>query len=63
MTFNIQILDTERNHVADAMNATVDQILRFIRKGMIVINMNTGLEMNEYDLLNLIGVSDCVIPG
>lgn len=63
MTFNVQILDDHHNHVADAMNATVDQILQFIRKGMIVVNMNTGLEMNEYDLLNLVGVSDCVMPG
>jgi hypothetical protein len=63
MTFNIQILDTEHHHVADAMNASVEQILQFIRKGMIVVDMATGLEMNEYDLLNVVGVSDCVIPG
>lgn len=64
MTFNIQILDMNHNHIADAMNASVEDVLKFLRKGMIVVNLATGLEMNESDLLNTVGVSaDCVISG
>ncbi len=63
MTFNIQILDMNHNHVADAMNASMEDVLKFLRKGMVVINMATGLEMSESELLNTVGVADCVMPG
>jgi hypothetical protein len=43
------------------MNASVDDVLKFIHKGMIVINLITGNEMKETDLLNTVGVSECNI--
>jgi len=61
MTFNVQIFDTNHNHIADFMNASVDDVLKFIHKGMIVINLITGNEMKETDLLNTVGVSECNI--
>jgi hypothetical protein len=64
MTFNIQIFDANHNHIADAMNASVEQVLQFLRKGMIVLDINTRLEITEETLLSNVGVSsECIIAG
>jgi len=61
MTFNVQIFDTNKKHIADFMNASIDDVLKFIHKGMVVINVLTGQELTESDLLNMVGVADCNI--
>lgn len=61
MTFNVQIFDNHRNHIADFMNATVDDVMKYLNKGLIVVNLLTGQELREEDLVNMIGVSDSVI--
>lgn len=60
MTFNIQIFDMNRNHIADFMNASVDDVMKYLNKGLIVVNLLTGQELREEDLLNMVGVADSV---
>lgn len=63
MTFDVQVFDTNHNHLADMMQATTEDILKLIRKGMVVINQSTGTELHEQDILSMVGCSDCVIEG
>jgi hypothetical protein len=61
MNYNVQILDQSHNHIADFMNASTEDVLKFIRKGMIVINLLTGSEMHEEDLVASICIQECAI--
>ena len=59
MTFNVQIFDANHKHVADFMNASIDDVLKFIHKGMTVVNQLTGEELKEEHLVAAIGVTEC----
>ena len=61
MTFDIKIFDTSGNHIADYMQASIEDVLKFIRKNMIVVNQLTNEQLTETQLLNMIGVSECPI--
>lgn len=61
MTFDIKIFDNAGNHIADYMQASVEDVLKFIRKNMIVVNQLTNEQLTESQLLNMVGVSECPI--
>lgn len=61
MTFDIKIFDTSGNHIADYMQASIEDVLKFIRKNMIVVNQLTNEQLTESQLLNMIGVSECPV--
>jgi len=61
MTFNVQIFDSNHNHVADFPKASVDDVLKFIHKGLIVMDLTSGRELTEADFVSMVGVSDCAI--
>jgi predicted XRE-type DNA-binding protein len=61
MTFDIKIFDTSGNHIADYMQASIEDVLKFIRKNMIVVNQLTNEQLTESQLLNMVGVSECPI--
>lgn len=61
MTFDIKIFDTSGNHIADYMQASIEDVLKFIRKNMIVVNQLTNEQLTESQLLNMAGVSECPI--
>jgi predicted XRE-type DNA-binding protein len=61
MTFDVKIFDTSGNHIADYMQASIEDVLKFIRKNMIVVNQLTNEQLTESQLLNMIGVSECPV--
>ena len=61
MTFNVQIFDKNNYHIADNMNASAKDVLTYLHKGLIVINMLTNQPMTESDVLDTVGVSECPI--
>jgi hypothetical protein len=61
MTYNINILDENHQHVGDLMTASVSDITRLLDKGMIVVDKITGQEITREMLMDTIGVSDGMI--
>ena len=52
MTYSIKITDADNNLIGSLPAATIDQVRKFLRKGLVVI---------EHDLDATVGVSECVI--
>jgi predicted XRE-type DNA-binding protein len=61
MVFDIQIFDKLGNHVADYMQASTEDVLKFIRKNMVVVNQLTGEQLTESQILNMVSVSECAV--
>jgi hypothetical protein len=61
MTFNVQIFDKNNYHIADNMDASAKDVLTYLNKGLVVINMLAGQPMTESDVFNTVGVSECPI--
>lgn len=61
MTFNVQIFDNSREHIADKMDATPSEVITFLNKGFIVVNILTGQEMTIADAQSAIGVSESIV--
>ena len=61
MTYNINILDENHQHVGDLMTASASDITRLLDKGMIVVDKITGQEITREMLMATIGVSDGMI--
>lgn len=58
----IKILDKNKNPIGELMTATTDEMMQYIKKGLVVVDTCTGEEVTEASLLNTIGCSDdCVI--
>lgn len=61
MTYSIKITDVDNNEIGSLSAATVDQVRKFLKKGLIVIDEQTGNHITEHDLDSIAGVSECVI--
>lgn len=61
MTYNINILDENHQHVGDLMTASVGDITKLLDKGMIVVDKISGNEITREMLMNTVGVSDGMI--
>ena len=59
---NITVYDKNSGmKVAELMNGTPNDVLKFIQKGFRVIDNFTKKELSESDVLSMVGISDCVI--
>jgi hypothetical protein len=59
---NITVYDrTSGLKVAELMNGTPSEVLKFIQKGFRVVDNMTKQELNESEILSMVGMSDCVI--
>lgn len=63
MTYSIKITDADNNLIGSLPAATIDQVRKFLRKGLIVIDTDTGNHITEHDLDTTVGVSECVIEA
>lgn len=61
MTYSIIILDIHGDKVGELMTATRDEVLKFINKGFIVIDLASRVPLTEQDVMSAVGVSDGVI--
>lgn len=61
MTYNINILDENHQHVGDLMTASAGDIIKLLDKGMIVVDKISGNEITREMLMNTVGVSDGMI--
>ena len=61
MTYSIIILDIHGDKVGELMTATRDEVLKFINKGFIVIDLASRVSLTEQDVMSTAGVSDGVI--
>lgn len=61
MTYSIIILDIHGDKVGELMTATRDEVLKFINKGFIVIDLASRVSLTEQDVMSAAGVSDGVI--
>lgn len=61
MTYSIIILDIHGDKVGELMTATRDEVLKFINKGFIVIDLASRVSLTEQDVMSATGVSDGVI--
>lgn len=58
MTRSIKILDTDQKPIGELMTASDTDILKYLAKGLIVVDKKTGTLITESDVTNSIGVSD-----
>ena len=63
MTYSIKITDSDNNLIGTLPAATPDQVRKFLKKGLIVIDTQTGNHITEQDLNDLVGVSECVMEA
>lgn len=61
MTYAIKIVDDKGKLIGELMTATPNDILKFINKGLHVINQATNTEITAQEITSVIGVSDGVI--
>lgn len=61
MTYSIIILDIHGKKVGELMTATSDEVIKFINKGFIVIDLASHVSLTEQDVMSTVGVSDGVI--
>lgn len=53
----VEIKDSRGNHIGE-LNASNDEILKYLNKGYMVINKSTSEEMTKEDVMDTIGCSD-----
>lgn len=58
MTFSIKIFDGQGNLIGELPTASADDIVKYINKGFIVRDINTGRNLTIEDVTSSIGVSD-----
>lgn len=61
MSYSIQIFDTKNNKIGELMKASASDVLKFLSKGLKVIDKSTGVELTEDIINQSIGVSDGMI--
>jgi len=63
MNYSITITDTNNTKIGELPSATPTQIRKYLKKGLVVIDNNTGNIITE-DMLNaVVGVAECVIDA
>jgi hypothetical protein len=58
MTYSIKIFDVKGNLIGELPTASADDIVKYINKGFIVKDINTGKDLTIADVTSSIGVSD-----
>ena len=61
MTYSIQILDNHGNLIGELMTASLSDVMKFINKGLTVVNKLTGQPISTETVNQTIGVSDGLI--
>lgn len=58
MKFSIKIFDSQGNLIGELPTASADDIVKYLNKGFIVKDINTGRNLTIEDVTSSIGVSD-----
>ena len=58
MTYSIKIYDNQGSVIGELPTATPQDIMKYINKGFVVININTNKELTMNDVSETVGVSD-----
>ena len=61
MVYSIKIIDTNGSPIGERMNASSEDVLKFIHKGFRIIDMHTETEITEDMVVSTLGVSDGAI--
>lgn len=61
MTHAVKIMDSNNKPIGELMTASDTDILTYLRKGFVVIDMKTGAYLTEEDITSEFGVSDGAI--
>ena len=61
MTYSIKIFDTQGSVIGELPTATPQDIMKYINKGFIVVDINTNKSLTMEDVAETIGVSDGLI--
>ena len=56
--FSIKIYDQQGNLIGELPTASIRDITRYIEKGFIIKDLNTGNEITIDDINRMVGVSD-----
>lgn len=63
MNYSITITDTNNTKIGELPNATPTQIRKYLKKGLVVIDNNTGNIITEDTLNAVVGIAECVIDA
>lgn len=58
MTYSIKIYDNQGSVIGELLTATPQDIMKYINKGFVVIDINTNKELTMNDVSETVGVSD-----
>jgi hypothetical protein len=58
MTYSIKIYDNQGSVIGELPTATPQDIMKYISKGFVVIDINTNKELTINDVSETVGVSD-----
>lgn len=61
MTYSIKIFDTQGSVIGELPTATPQDIMKYINKGFIVVDINTNKSLTMEDVAETVGVSDGLI--
>lgn len=61
MTYSIKIFDTQGSVIGELPTATPQDIMKYINKGFIVVDINTNKSLTMEDVSETVGVSDGLI--
>lgn len=61
MTYSIKIFDAQGSVIGELPTATPQDIMKYINKGFVVIDINTDKELTIADVAETVGVSDGLI--
>ena len=60
-TYAIRILDQCHKQIGELLVASISDVRKYIAKGFIVVDITTGMELTDEQMLAQVGVSDGVI--
>lgn len=61
MTYSIKIFDAQGSVIGELPTATPQDIMKYINKGFIVVDINTNKSLTMEDVAETVGVSDGLI--